>query len=218
MDFEVFLDSLFKLINESDNAYFALYAAATCVLTQIFKKIFVNKVKVDVLHKFDFATVLPFIFGAVFAVVDAFAVKGVRYFNLQIALDLVVNCATVGALATAIFKLISSVSGKSLSKLMSDDVFGIFYTQLLYYGNVRQKLLDKSLSLKDFIAEVKLISSNASDIYLDSDDEDVKRGRLVKLLGGIVDDDNITACVNVLNKAMIAYTNQRGGKEKSADK
>ena len=59
MDFEVFIESLLKLFNNGDNAYFVLYAVVTCLLTQVLKKLFVNKVRVDVLHKFDFAVILP---------------------------------------------------------------------------------------------------------------------------------------------------------------
>ena len=81
MDFEVFIESLLKLFNNGDNAYFVLYAVVTCLLTQVLKKLFVNKVKVDVLHKFDFAVILPFVLGLVFAVADVFWFGGIRYFS-----------------------------------------------------------------------------------------------------------------------------------------
>ncbi|MGN1039845.1 MAG: hypothetical protein ACI4QL_00280, partial [Candidatus Fimimonas sp.] len=70
MDFETFAQQFFAFLKQSDNAYFVLYAVATCIFTQAAKKLFVNKVKVDVLHKFDFAQVLPFLFGGIFTVVD----------------------------------------------------------------------------------------------------------------------------------------------------
>ena len=203
MDFEVFIESLFKLLKEGDNAYFVIYAVITCLLTQALKKLFVNKVKVDILHKFNVAVILPFVLGLIFAVVDVFVIKGVRTFDCKVATNLAVNTATIGALATALFKLVSSLSGKSLSSLLKDDLFGMFYTQLLYYGNVRQQLLDKTLTLQDFITEVKLVSANALKIYAEDISEEDKRRKLSELLSGVVDDASISACVNVLNKALI---------------
>lgn len=208
MDFEEFIKSLFRLLQNGDNAYFVIYAVATCLLTQALKKLFVSKVKVDVLHKFDVAAVLPFVLGLVFAVTDAFAVKGIRYFNLNVAAAIAVNAATVGALATALFKLISSLSGKSLNSLMKDDLFGMFYTQLLYYGNVREQLLSKTLSMQDFLAQVKLLAANADRIYAQDISEDDKRRKLAELLSGVVDEQSVAACVNVLNKALINRAEQ----------
>lgn len=203
MDFEEFIKSLFRLLQNGDNAYFVIYAVATCLLTQALKKLFVNKVKVDVLHRFDVAAVLPFVLGLVFAVTDAFAVKGIRYFNFNVAAAIIVNAATVGALATALFKLVSSLSGRSLNSLLKDDLFGMFYTQLLYYGNVREQLLGKTLTMQDFLAQVKLLAANADKIYAQDLSEDDKRRKLAELLSGVVDEQSVSACVNVLNKALI---------------
>ena len=205
MDFATFIKSLWDLLSASDSAYFITYAVATCLLTQLVKKLFVSKVKVDVFHKFDFAVVLPFIFGLGFAVLDVYLVKSIRAFSFAIAWRIAVNCVSIGALSTAIFKFISSLSGQSLSSLMKNDVFGVFYTQLLYFGNVRQQMLDKTLTMKDFIAEVKLIAANAEEIYKSDDNVDVKRGRLAKLLAGIVDDKSIESCINALNQALNSY-------------
>ena len=90
-----------------------------------------------------------------------------------------------------------------MNSLLKDDVFGIFYTQLLYYGNVRQQLLDKTITLRDFFAQVKLIAANAEKIYVQDMSEDDKRRKLFELLNGVVDAESISACVNVLNKALI---------------
>lgn len=219
MDFETFITSLFRFIQSSDNAYFVMYAVASCLLTQIVKKLFVNKVKVDVLHKFDVAVVLPFVFGAIFAVVNAFCVNGVKSFDCKLVSDLVVDTAAIGALATAVFKLFSSMGGNKLSKLMSDDVFAVFYAQLMYFGNARSQLLSKRITLKQFYSEVKLISANAVDIYRGDADEETKRQRLAQLLSGIIDDDSVNTCVNSLHKAMLNYV-ERSAKQgnPSADK
>lgn len=204
MDFATFISSLVGYLSSSDSAYFVTYAVATCLLTQLVKKLVVNKVKVDVLHKFDFAVVLPFIFGLGFAVLDGFVVRRVA-FGLAVAFKMVVNAVSIGALASAIFKFVSSLSGQSLSSLMKNDVFGVFYTQLLYFGNARKLMQEKALTLKDFIAQVKLISANAVEIYSSEDGVDVKRARLAKLLAGIVDEKSIEACINALNSALVSY-------------
>lgn len=203
MDFETFLQQLPTLLKDGNNLYCVLYAVATCILTQITKKIFVNKVKVDVLHKFDFATLLPFLFGTVFAALDLVFVQKMQ-FSWRFAAQLVLSAATVGALASVIFKALSSLSGGSLKSLMKDDVFGVFYTQLLYFGNVREQLLNKQLKLKDFVGQVKLIVQNAKNIYGQDDADAVKKDKLHRLLVGIIDNDSITACVDVLHRALCA--------------
>ena len=208
MDFATFISSLVNYLSASDGAYFVMYAVATCLLTQLVKKLFVSKFKVDVLHKFDFSVVLPFIFGLGFAFVDCFLVKKWA-FTFAVALRIVVNAVSIGALASAIFKFVSSLSGQSLASLMKNDVFGVFYTQLLYFGNVRQQMLEKTLTMKDFIAEVKLISANAVEIYRSEDGIDAKRTRLAKLLAGIVDEKSIEACINALNSALCSYVSKK---------
>lgn len=203
MDFETFLQSLFSLLKSGDNVYYVAYAAVTCLLTQIFKKIFVDKVKVDVLHKFDFAVILPFVFGMIFATIDLVFVKCVR-FSLEFVTKLVVSATTIGALATVIFKFLSSLSGQSLKSLLKDDVFGVFYSQLLYFGNVRQRLLNSEITFKDFISEVKLLSANAVEIYKTDESTEIKKDKLYKLLTGIVDASGLNSCIAVLHDALIA--------------
>lgn len=205
MDFETFLESLFRFIQNGDNAYFVLYAVATCLLSQVTKKLFVSKVKVDVLHKFDVAVVLPFVFGAVFAVLDVFCIRRVKAFNCNVIVSAVVNAAAIGALASTVFKLVSSLGGDKLSSLMRDDAFAIFYSQLMYLGNAREQLLSKSITLKQFYSEVKLVSANAVDIYKSDCDEEAKRQNLAKLLAGIIDEKSVSTCVNSLHKAMLNY-------------
>lgn len=218
MDFEVFIESLLRFIQSSDNAYFVVYAVATCLLTQVFKKLFVSKVKVDILHKFDFAVVLPFVFGAIFAVLDVFFVRRVNCVTCKVIVDLAVNAAAIGALASTVFKLVSSLNGDKLSQNLRDDVFAIFYSQLIYFGNAREQLLNKEITLKGFVSEVKLIAANAVDIYKADTDEETKRQSLAKLLAGIIDDNSVNTCVNGLHKAMLGYVQnaQKQAKGKNA--
>lgn len=206
MDFETFFQSLFSFIKNCDNAYFLAYAVATCIATQLCKKLFVNKVDVDVLHKFDFAVVLPFIFGTVCAVIDEIFVKKVAEFAFSTVMDCAVSGATIGALATVIFKFISSLSGKSMKSILKDDLFGAFYTQLLYFGSLRQKLISKQLSLADFVSSVKLVCTTATEIYRQNISSDEKRLKLAQLLKGIIDDQSIDACLDVLDKTMQTFT------------
>lgn len=206
MDFETFVTPLRQFFVESGNAYFVLYAIATCLLSEICKKIFVNKAKVDVLHKFDFAVIFPFVFGLVFSVIDVYLVDGVRIFDFSIALRIILYAVAIGAFASTVYKLYKSISGQSLSSLMKNDVFGVFYTQLLYFGNIRERLVSKSLTMKDFVEQVKLLSANAESIYKSEDSVDTKRCQLAKLLSGIIDEKSIETCVNALNEALINYT------------
>lgn len=202
MDYETFITSLFQLLKNSENLYFVSYAVVTCLLTQIAKKLCVSKVKVDVMHKFDFAVVLPFIIGGVCAVVDVLVVKNVRPITFTVVLQTVVSAATIGALATVMFKLFSSLSGKNLHALLKDDAFGIFYTQLLYYGTVRQSLVDKKLSMADFISQVKLLAQNAQGIFQAEGTSEEKYLSLCRLLQGVVDDTSIDACAKTIAIAM----------------
>lgn len=203
MDFETFIQSLLSLVKSGDNLYYVLYALLTCGLTQIVKKIFVSKVKVDVLHKFDIAVILPFLFGTAFAAIDLVFAKKTP-FSFDFVTNLFVTATTVGALATVIFKFVSSLSGQSLKGLMKNDLFGVFYTQLLYFGNVREQLLSKQLAMKDFVSQVKLLSANALKIYQTEDTLEVKKDKLFRLLEGIVARESISCCVEVLNSALAA--------------
>ena len=135
MDYETFITSLFQLLKSSENLYFVCYALLTCLFTQIAKKLFVSKVKVDVLHKFDLAVVLPFVFGGMFAVLDMVVIKHVRPVTFTVVLQMAVSTATIGALASVMFKLISSLGGKNLHTLLKDDAFGIFYPTAVLRNN-----------------------------------------------------------------------------------
>ena len=214
MDFETFFNSLFSLLKNSENLYYLLYALATGVLTQVFKKFLVNKVNVEVLHKFDFAVIMPFVFGLGFAIIDLVCVRHAE-FSLNFLFQLVVSATTVGALASIIFKFVSSLSGQSLKSLLKDDVFGVFYTELLYFGNVRRQLLNKEISFKDFLAQVKLISANAVSIYSTDDSVEVKKDKLAKLLSGLISNDNILLCADILNNSLIALCGTSAEEERN---
>ena len=206
MDFETFVESLFGFVKNSGNLYFLLYALLTCLFTQLVKKLFVNKVKVDVEHKFDFTVVLPFVFGTLFAAADIFFVRHCAFEFPSSLVRVFVDGTTIGALSSVIFKFVSSLSGKSVKSLMKDDVFGVFYTQLLYFGEVRQRLTSGQLTYAEFLEQVRVVAANAVGIYMQDVDDQTKREKLAQLLGGLVDDKDINLCVNVINRALIALT------------
>ena len=205
MDFETFVKSLVTYLKEGDNLYYLLYAAATCLLTQVIKKLFLDKTKVEVLHKFNFAELLPFLWGLVFAAVDVAAVRRVP-FSWNFAAQLIMSAATIGALASVIYKFASSLSGKSLKTLMKDDVFGVFYTQLLYFGNTRQQLLDKQLTMENFISLVKSLAESAAEIYGGELSEEQKKQQLRALLETVVDQSEVDACTDMIAKALSQFT------------
>lgn len=206
MDSSNFFQSLGTYFSDSGNAYFALYALATGLLTQLCKKLFVDKIKVDVFNKFDLASVFPYIFGVGFACIDVFWVNGVRAFNVQVIMRLLVTTVSVGAMSSVGFRFVSSLSGQSLSKLLKDDAFKLLYDQLLYFGNVRQQLQDKSLTFGEFLALVKQIADRANAICASDDSEADKRSQIAALLSDVVDDDDLDLCVNAVYTAMTRST------------
>lgn len=206
MDLETFIGLLFNYVDSCGDLQIVLYAVITCVLTQLVKKIFVNKVKVDILHKFDFAVILPFVFGVGFALLNLAINK--QFTDLAESLTrIIVDGATIGALATVIFRFVSSLSGQNLSSLLKDDVFGVFYNQILYFGKAREQLIAKELSLTEFIDEVKVIVADAKQIYGEQSANDAKRNKLAELLSGVVDEKSLTSCVNIIDDVLDRLTN-----------
>jgi hypothetical protein len=136
-------------------------------------------------------------------------VQKVATLSLEVVVDTAVSTATIGALATVIFKFVSSLSGKNMKSILKDDLFGAFYTQLLYFGTMRQKLLSKEMSLADFIASVKIVCQNATEIYNQNISPDDKRRKLADLLRGIIDDQSISACLEVLHQTMQMVTTEK---------
>jgi len=203
MDFETFAKSLAAFLKQSDNLYFVLYSAATCLLTQLVKKLFINKAKTEVLHKFDFAEILPFLFGCVFAVVDLLCVR--RFpFDAAFVGEFFVSSAAIGALATAIFKMFSSLSGKNLKSLQKDESFAIFYAELQILSDVRKKLSDKSVSLKIFVADVQSLATKAKEIYSDDKTEEEKKQSMIAALEQVFGKEVAAQCGDSVHAKLFA--------------
>lgn len=215
MDMEVFIRSVLDFIGKSNNFSYVAYSVVVCVLTEIVKKIFVKKVSVDVLHKFDVAVILPFIFGLILAFLDMFVAVGFSI-NASMVYSAIVEGLSVGAFATLLFKFCKSLQGTSLSNLLKDDVFGIFYTQMLYFGTAKQQMQEGKLSFSEFLQQVSLVASKAEEIYTTSETDDVKRNKLVQLMGGIVNSQTMVQAVSAIHNALIAHYQQSNTDSKTA--
>lgn len=215
MDMEVFIRSVLDFIGKSNNFSYLAYSVLVCVLTEIVKKIFVKKVAVDVMHKFDVAVILPFIFGTLLAFADALCEVGLA-FTVETVYNALVEGLSVGAFATLIFKFGKSISGNSLSNLLKDDVFGIFYTQMLYFGTAKQQMQEGSLTFTEFLQQVQLVASKAQEIYSAEDDDEVKRSKLVQLMGGIVSSQTMSQAVAVIHRALLSHYEKSETNKKTA--
>lgn len=205
MNLEQMLESLLALFKSSGNdALFIVYAIVGVLLTQLVKKLFINKTKVEVLHRFNMASILPFILGVLSAIFDALVVDNSWQWNTNYVYSLLVSGITIGALSVVMFRLISSLMGGDLSTLLKDDVFGVFYNQLVYFGTVKSQLESGKLKFSDFLTQIKLITSNAKEIYRADSTDLEKKSHLFELLSGIITTDNIVTVVDAIHKALIA--------------
>ena len=210
MELETFIQTVLTLLKDSKNFYFLLYAVLSSLLTQIVKKLCVNKVKVEIFGKFNLATILPFAFGAVFAVIDTLFVNKVATFNLNTAYGVVIQSTAIGATATAIFRLVSFMSGQSLTTLKRDEIFACIYTQMIHFGCVREQLKDGTLNMANFVSQVKLVRDNAKTIYADKTlPDEYKKAQLSRLLAGVIKEDFIPVVLDTLHQSLVVvYCNK----------
>lgn len=206
MDFETFAESLLSFLKQSDNLYLVLYAVTTCILTQIVKKLFIDKTKVEVFHQFNVAEILPFLFGVVLAVVDLLFVQR-EPFGWDFVAKVPVTAVAIGALSSVIFKAFSALSGKNLKSLMKDDEFCVFYAQLLFASEIREKLSDGSMSLQDLVQQVQALADSAKEIYADNETSaEEKKAQLLALLTTAFGETLAQSCVAVLHSQLLALS------------
>lgn len=201
MNVETFLETVFAFIKNSENLFFVLYSVLACLLTQVVKKIFVNRVKVEIFHKFNLAIFLPFVFAIIFASVDRWLFAKIQ-FSLDSVYTVLLHGASIGAMASVMYRFVHTLSGNSLSQLLKDDVFGIFYNQLVYFGSVKSQLESGELKLADFLTQVKVVANNAKVIYQADGEEADKRQKLTELLAGIISTESLSSAVSVIHKAL----------------
>jgi len=202
MEWDTFIQNLLTLLKNAKNLYFLFYAAGACLLTQIVKKVVVNKVKTEIFRKFNFATLLPFVFGLLFAVVNAVFVEKTTSWDFNACYGVFVEATAIGATATVIFRTASALSGKSLKTLKQDEVFNCFFTQLTYFQSVRERLEKGELSLADFVNEVKFVTENAKAVWSEDESTETKKLRLTKLVSSVFSVDDVSLLVDSLAKAM----------------
>ncbi len=203
MDIETFLQTIFNFVKNSNNLVFVVYSVLSLLLTQLVKKILVNRVKVEIFHKFNLAVILPFVWGVVFASLDKWVLSQ-SAFTWEAVYSVLIEATGIGAMASVIYRFVHTLSGNSLTQLLKDDVFGIFYNQLVYFGTVKDQLQSGELKLTDFLAQVKVVASNAKSIYQTTSSESVKRQQLTELLSGLISTENISSVVSVIHKALFA--------------
>ena len=102
MDFKDTLQDLFGLLSNAESGVFLLFASLTTILVQVIKNSFINKLAIDLKHKFDPTVLLPFLFGMVFAVINFFAIKKVDFCGMDSVVQIVVDGLSIGATSVMI--------------------------------------------------------------------------------------------------------------------
>ena len=201
MDFNAIIESLTAIVRHSGSAV-VVYAVVVCILTEIVKKLFIPKLKIDLLNKFDPTIIVPFALGCAASVFHSLAVQGV---DLSSAFEnVLVNGLTIGATSTVLYRMFVSVFCENVKKLKKDEIFNLFYTEIFVYSDIKEKLLDGQTTMKDFVSEVKLVSEKAVAIYQNAEtDGDEKKQKLVSLMSGLIDDSVIFKAVEPIHNAML---------------
>lgn len=205
MDFNTIFESLMALVRHSSGAV-VVYACIVCLLTEVVKRLFIPKLKIDLLNKFDPTIIFPFALGCACSVFHALVVEKTDFvsaFN-----TIVVNGLTIGATATVIYRAASSLFGNNVKKLQKNDVFNLFYTEIFVYSDIKTRLLEGSVTFKDFVLEVKLIAEKASAIYSSDAPAEQKKQRLIVLMSGLVDDGIIYTVADPIHNALMKSTVQ----------
>ena len=131
MDFKDTLQDLFGLLSNAESGVFLLFASLTTILVQVIKNNFINKLAIDLKHKFDPTVLLPFLFGMVFAVINFFAIKKVDFCGMDSVVQIVVDGLSIGATSVMIYRVFATFDKNNVKTLCKDKVFYILYNQLL---------------------------------------------------------------------------------------
>ena len=117
MDFNAIIESLTAIVRHSGSAV-VVYAVVVCILTEIVKKLFIPKLKIDLLNKFDPTIIVPFALGCAASVFHSLAVQGV---DLSSAFEnVLVNGLTIGATSTVLYRMFVSVFCENVKKLKKE--------------------------------------------------------------------------------------------------
>lgn len=180
------LDTLFgnfvvTLIKTKGFAFF-LETLVVVVLVQLFKKL-LPKQKIDLGGRFDPCVIAPFVLGLLVTAGKMLLIDGVGWDGL-LKNELVVEALSVGATAVTIYKLFAAADKDSLKNLMKDNAFSLVYSQLFLFSDVRERLLDKSLKMTEFVSALKDFAEDVADIYgKDAGSEAETKEKLAAALG-----------------------------------
>ena len=200
MDFNAMIESLMALVRYSSIAV-VVYACIVCLLTEVVKRLFIPKLKLELQNKFDPTIIFPFAFGCCMAVFDAVVVRRV---GVQGALNtLLVDGLTIGATSTVLYRMFVSMFGNGIKKLQKDEIFAMFYNELFVYSDIKQKLLSGQTDYKSFLTEVNIVSQKAKEIYVQDISPECKKQRLVSLMSGLVDDGIIAQIIQPIHNIML---------------
>ncbi|MBR5250567.1 MAG: hypothetical protein IKV38_00905 [Clostridia bacterium] len=218
MDFKDTLQDLFGLLSNAESGVFLLFASLTTILVQVIKNNFINKLAIDLKHKFDPTVLLPFLFGMVFAVINFFAIKKVDFCGMDSVVQIVVDGLSIGATSVMIYRVFATFDKNNVKTLCKDKVFYILYNQLLIVTEVRKQLLNNEISFLEFLEKLREAQSGIKALYFyqndeneDISDEEKRKAELAKieclkaLLSGLISEDKLDEVANSLHKAYENY-------------
>lgn len=228
MDFKDTLQDLFGLLSNAESGVFLLFASLTTILVQVIKNNLINKLSIDLNHKFDPTVLLPFLFGVVFAILNFFVIKKVDFCGMESLISIFVDGLSIGATSVMIYRIFAVFDKNNVKTLCKDKVFYILYNELLIVTEVRKQLLNNEISFLDFLEKLREAQSGIKALYFyqnaeqqeekndqDSnqhiDDEEKQKADLAKieclkaLLSGIVSEDKLDEVANSLHKAYENY-------------
>ena len=87
---------------------------------------------------------------------------------------------------------------------------------MLYFGTAKQQMQEGSLTFTEFLQQVQLVASKAQEIYSAEDDDEVKRSKLVQLMGGIVSSQTMSQAVAVIHRALLSHYEKSETNKKTA--
>lgn len=209
MNVETIIQSLLTLFKNSSNVTYMLYAIVVCLLTQILKKIFVNKTKTEIMGAFNIAYILPFVLGMIASVLDRVLLLANWQWTFDCIYSVAVGGVAIGAISTVMFRLVSAITKQGLSAMLKDETFAIIYHQLIYFGSIRTQLVEGKVKLNDFLSQVKLVTANSKSIYQAETDDMTKKSQLSALFKGIIDNQSFASAIDAIHAALLSHYSKK---------
>lgn len=202
MDFDVIVKAIFALLQSSESMVFLLSSLVVCVLSRFVKIVFGSKLKTQLLHKFDISVILPFVFGTLAAICNAF-ILDVAGFNASALYGVFVQSLSIGATATILQRLWEMLFSGDLNKLLKDDLFSTIYHEIMFLSSAKDKLLKGEISLENFLQRLIKIKDEVGKIYSNmSMLNEEKTKKLTEIVSVAVDADSLSLVVKNLDAAL----------------